>query len=279
LYCFLCTEADLEPRIIATRQHVYVRLGSQHGWEVETTCRKWFDHEQSTPISHGRDRQARREISQTQLLGKIYYNRAVQQLAEDRYAEAIELLEKSLRLDPDDAPARENLLAAINNWSLAEVRHERFPHAAQLLARGRELDSSYGPFQVNDLHVHQRWILALCRQNRFGEALELLEAGYGRRPEAPVFDEGRLAVYRLWAEHLLATDPARACEVLAEARRRFAADPRWLAYETAITGPYQGAVSAGQAALEGWILPPQLDLNASATRNKSRGTNLTSARP
>jgi tetratricopeptide (TPR) repeat protein len=235
LYCHLCEMVGLEPIVVATREHVFVRFGGVGGWNVETTCAEWFQRSDRFSDLIVDSEAERREVGYTQLLGKVFYNRAVQLLAELRFHEAIELLQISLQLDPQDQPAEENLLAAINNWSLVACANEDYEQATELLDWGRELAPTYAPFATNDLHIHQKWTLDMCREHRFDQAIDILDAGFVRRPEAPVFDEGRLAVYRLWAEAMLVEpgEAAKASQVLEDARSQFAGDPRWNDYEVA----------------------------------------------
>ena len=230
LYHWLCEQCGLDSTIVATRDHVLVRLPSALVQDVETTCPEWF----ALPSRREVRLEAGRPISRIQLLGKVFYNRAVCELDEQNFSQAIHLLRISLALDPEDGPALENLLAAINNWSLVAAESGNFELAGELLEEGRQINPAYAPLLVNDVHVHQQWAAELCRLGRYAQAINLLEAGYRRRDDTPLFDSGRLAIYRLWAEALFSEGRnSEARDVLEAARARHAGDCRWPSYEAA----------------------------------------------
>jgi tetratricopeptide (TPR) repeat protein len=104
----------------------------------------------------------------------VYYNRGVDLLAQKRFAEAAAANAKSLRLDPNNATARGNLLATINNWSIDLGDSQRFAEAVDLLRRGMAIDPKFEPFAQNYLHVHHQWVEYLCRQKDFDQALAIL---------------------------------------------------------------------------------------------------------
>jgi tetratricopeptide (TPR) repeat protein len=143
-------------------------------------------------------------------------------LEKQEFSEAIALLKRSLELDHDDEPARNNLLAAHNNCALALCDQGDYNAASEKLAQGRAIDAKYGPLQTNDLYIHQKWVLHLCEKGRYSDAVDILEAGYQRRPESPLFDNGRYAIYGLWSKALLdANRVNEAFAVLDDARRRY----------------------------------------------------------
>ena len=202
LYLALCRRHGLRADAIAVPAHVFCQLPGLPPIDVQTTCSVW--------LGKGRDpndkNAPRRVLDEIELVGKVYYNRGVLELQQSRFEEAIRLLRLSLRLDPDDRVAHNNLLAAVNNWALAEADLGRFARASQLLETGRGLDDSYAPLLANDLHIHQRWVRQLCQQEQFGRALRVLQEGLSRRPRAELFREGRFLVIRLWAEALWADE-------------------------------------------------------------------------
>lgn len=205
LYQCLCRAAGLSPFAVATATHVRTRFASDEVFDVETTCRDWFAIARRDASAQfiRVEVQATRPLTDVQLLGKIFYNRAVTLLEQRQYAAAVQLLQQSLRLDPQDPLAQENLLAGVNNWALAECDAGRYAFAAALVTDGLAADPRYGPFLTNDVHIHQQWAAALCRQHRFEEALKRLDAAFARRPDVALFDAGRFAVCAAWAETLL----------------------------------------------------------------------------
>jgi tetratricopeptide (TPR) repeat protein len=205
LYQSLCRRHGLTPVAVATATHVRSRF-AEHDMDVETTCDSWFTVRREDPsVQFLRTHlQSTRELSDVQLVSKIFYNRGVSLLESRRFAEAFELLETSLELDPKDPLAVENWCASLNNWALAECDASRYEHAIELIVRGLARDSSYAPFLANDLHIHQKWAMALCQRQQFARAVEVLDRAHDRRPDIRLFDQGRFAIYRQWAAALLA---------------------------------------------------------------------------
>lgn len=241
LYLELCRRHGIEGQSVAIPGHVYCRLPKLFSDDVQTTCREWFevrDGRAASPAAKAildriRSGEVKpRALSDVQLLGKIYYNRGVSALEKQDFAQAISLLHRSLKLDPQDEPARNNLLAAHNNWALALCDRGEFEAASKKLSEGRAIDAEYGPLKTNDLYVHQKWVLHLCDRGRYSDAVDLLDAGHKRRPESPLFDTGRYTVYGLWSKALLEANRVReACEVLDDARRRYGDSAELLEHE------------------------------------------------
>jgi tetratricopeptide (TPR) repeat protein len=226
LYLQLCRRHGLNGVAVAIPAHVYCRLHGKHDQDIQTTCRDWFEVQERKAASAnkqgGSPSSQPRELTDLQLIGKVYYNRGVSHLEAHDYAGAIDLLKLSLVFDSQDEPARNNLLAAHNNWALALCDAGEYATAADKLAAGRSIDAQYGPLQTNDLYVHQKWVLHLCEHGRYSAAVDVLEQGYGRRPDAPLFDGGRYAIYGMWSRTLLEGNrPAEALAVLESARRRY----------------------------------------------------------
>jgi tetratricopeptide (TPR) repeat protein len=111
-----------------------------------------------------------REVTPIQLAAMIYYNRGVDLLAEKRFAEAAAANAKALRLDPNNATARGNLLATINNWSIELGNTQHFAEAVELLRQGLAMDAKFEAFTQNYIHVHRQWAEQLSREGRFEEA-------------------------------------------------------------------------------------------------------------
>lgn len=231
LYLELCRRHGLNGSAVAIPAHVYCRLHGKQGLEVQTTCKDWFEVREGRATDSAAAGLAQqiapegvqpRELTDVQLIGKVYYNRGVSQLEAQNYPAAIALLKTSLTLDPQDKPASNNLLAAHNNWALALCDAGQFAAAAEKLDTGRDIDAQYGPLQTNDLYVHQKWVLHLCEQGSYSKAIEVLEQAYQRRPDSALFDGGRYAVYGMWSRKLLEGNRVdEALAVLNSARRRY----------------------------------------------------------
>lgn len=212
--CFNCLSAtvfflaladvhDLPVLPVAVRGHVYGRLSEGGSWvDVQTTCPQW-EQAIAAPAAATPDDENRRNLTRPELVGKAFYNRGVRLLAQEQFAAAVLAFSASVQLDPQDAAARENLLAAVNNWALATADAGRLEEAAQRVQVGLRRDPHYGPLRENDLHLHQRWLAKLCQDGEYAQAIRLLNEGFARRPEARLYAEGRSLVYRHWAEALL----------------------------------------------------------------------------
>jgi tetratricopeptide (TPR) repeat protein len=225
LFHDLCTRCGLNAEIVAQSGHVCSRLGAPHFAEVETTRRDWF----SRATADGKPAEsARRVITPTELVSRIYYNRALAALEQKEFATAIQLLERALVLDPQDHDAQENLLAGLNNWALALCEAGKHAAAAERVAAGLQLNAKYAPLLSNELHVHQQWVTQLCRDYEFEQALRVLEAGRARRPEAPLFVGGQRAVYEAWLKYCVASgDTATATLVMQQARQQLGPQARF----------------------------------------------------
>jgi tetratricopeptide (TPR) repeat protein len=219
LYRDLAAGLGLPVTVVAEPDHVYCRLKTTPPVEIQTTSRQGFGTQvpshQDDLANHPPEMRtipchARRELSDVELLARIYFNRGVAALEQARFAAAFELLQTSCRLDPQDTLARQNRLACLNNWALAESDAGRFAQAVQLLAQGARLAPRDSALRDNDLHVHHRWVTQLCQRGDFARALAVLEAGHQRRPDAPLFDAGRLAVCQIWRQALVASGQTEA---------------------------------------------------------------------
>jgi tetratricopeptide (TPR) repeat protein len=118
----------------------------------------------------------------------IYYNRGVDLLRENRFAEAVSANVRALRLDPDNEAATGNLLASINNWSLALAAEGKFSDAIALLNRGLAAAPDHEPFHANQRHVYRTWIQALADMGQANEALAVLTDARAADPGSPLWN-------------------------------------------------------------------------------------------
>jgi len=212
LFHDMCSRANVSVEIIAQSGHVCSRLPNTSGL-IETTRSNVVEAEAATRQS--------RVIMPGELLGRIYYNRALAALEKRDFDSAQHLLQHSLICDPQDRDAQENLLAGLNNWALALCEQGDYAAAARRVAAGLALKADYQPLLSNDLHVHQQWVAELCRAGEFPQALQVLEAGRARRPTAALFAGGQRAVYEAWLRHCTEQgDTAAAAQVLRRAQEQ-----------------------------------------------------------
>jgi len=206
LFNQLSQQLGISTSAVAKPGHVWSRLETRPTLDVQTTCPNWFEvlAGRSRPDSadprgreHPVDDGSHRELTPLQLVAKIYYNRSVAELRRNQFAQAVVASQAGLLLDPHDAAAHNNLLAALNNWALLLCEKGDYTQAAAVAAYGLSIAPDYQPLTINDLHIHQKWVLSLCDQGLFDEALQVLQQAHQRRPDAELFDRGRHVVRQM----------------------------------------------------------------------------------
>ena len=248
LFNCLASEFELQAVGLEAPGHAMSRLLlSEETLDVETTCPRWFalmapagsgdprrtagDPRRTvagvpalagvpppttstwcpggTPA--GRDQGARsplRQVLDVQLVATIYYNRGIDLLSGKRYAAAAAANAKAVRLDPENATARGNLLATINNWAIDLGTAGKYAQAAELLRLGLATDPGYEAFHSNYVQLYRQWSDRLCRSGRYEDAVRLLhQAGEeqgcsprGEQPDERFFREAAIEVRRRQAE-------------------------------------------------------------------------------
>jgi tetratricopeptide (TPR) repeat protein len=208
LYLVLAESLHLQVTAVHLPGHVRCRLRDGVMLDIETT-RPEASAALLTTESVAANKRGR-ELSATALVGKLYYNAGLALMERGEVSAAVTKFEHSLTLDPRDAAAQQNLLAALNNGALAFCERRQFETASAYLARVEQLAPNFPALTANDLHVHGQWVTALCERREYSRALDILQAGALRQPQAPLYREGHVAVYRLWVEDLLARGESHA---------------------------------------------------------------------
>lgn len=150
IYWDLCQAAGIDVQICLVRGHVYLRPAAEgQSLTIEPATPQWLG-------TFAPRRAGPRTITPIQLLGKFYYNRGVELLQSRRYAEGIELLAVSLELDGNDADARANLVAGLNNWAVEHLVSGRYDDAAELIEQGLTLDPGFAPLVANQQLVRSK---------------------------------------------------------------------------------------------------------------------------
>jgi hypothetical protein len=165
LFVALADEFDVSAQAIELPGHVRAIVDCRgQRYEIEVTCPVWSeairrceDSGTLTPSLAQRERENRRGVSPLGLVAMIYYNRGVDAFNERRFAAALAANRRALLLDPDNAIARANLLAALNNWALALSDAGYFADAEKLLADGQRFDPNHLAFVHNAAHVMKMW--------------------------------------------------------------------------------------------------------------------------
>ncbi len=156
------------------------------------------DHRRAAPGHRGMVG-GRRQVSEVELVATIYYNRGVDLLAEKRFADAAAANAKALRLDPQNATAKGNFLATINNWAIDLGTSGEYEQAAELLRLGLAIDPSYDAVRANYVQLFRQWSEDLCGSGRYDDAVRLLTQASKDQPGEKFFREAAIEVLRRWA--------------------------------------------------------------------------------
>jgi tetratricopeptide (TPR) repeat protein len=217
LFNYLAARIGLDCRGLEMPGHAMSRVVLVDGpLDIETTCPNWFrlkSDPKPASVGVGKaigaagsiDHSKAREVSAVQIAAMIYYNRGVDLLGEKRFREAAVVNAKALRLDPKNATARGNLLATVNNWSIALGDKHQFAEAAALLREGLAMDAQFEAFAQNCVHVHHRWVDELCAEDRFEQAIDVLTRAAADLPKQDYFRRAENEVYQRWAKAMNST--------------------------------------------------------------------------
>lgn len=126
-------------------------------------------------------------LTDAEVVALFYYNQGYEHLMRKSYRQALAANEKALRLDPDSERALGNLLATLNNWSLARAAEGDYRHALELVAYGLEHSPNYAPLRANNRHIHRKLVQRLLESGQHAEAQRVLSAAANRWPEDAYF--------------------------------------------------------------------------------------------
>lgn len=213
LYRLLAAECELPLLTLAQPGHVFCQLADPQPVVIQTTSPQGLVSPQasrSAPAATAFDADPTelRQLSEVQLVAKIFYNRGLALLQGEDFEKALPLLRMATELDPQDDVARRNVLACLNNWALAECRNSRFERALSLLDQGRQLDPQYSPFAENERYVYGCWVRQLRSQGRYTRAVQVLQAARQRQDTAAVFPPVQSLVLEALSPSLLVPVPA-----------------------------------------------------------------------
>jgi tetratricopeptide (TPR) repeat protein len=204
LYRCLAKSQGLTTETISQPGHVFCRWPGSPPFSIQTTSPTGIvepaapDSSPHTADDLAISQATSRVLTDVQLVAKIYYNRGVLLLKRDAYSDSLPWLLRASQLDADDAVARANLLACLNNWAISECHAGRFERAVKLLEKGKSIAPGYAIFANNETYVRYRWAQQLCEQQRYAEALEVFDTAYTRRPTVSLFDQGRARIAEIW---------------------------------------------------------------------------------
>ncbi len=154
----LCRELGWDCRAVEWPSHLACRVaGAGVRWEVELTIPPalWREHVPVRKIGNGeaefspQSQWRPRVLSDFQVVAVVYYNKALELLAEGQYPQAFEAQLASVWWDPQNAFARTNLVAIMNNWAVQKVREGRPQEALVLLELAAQLAPGFHPVETN----------------------------------------------------------------------------------------------------------------------------------
>ncbi|TWT29879.1 tetratricopeptide repeat protein [Blastopirellula retiformator] len=224
LYVALADSLALPVVPLQIEGHVWCRVAGEKRLDVESTCPQWFELSEemrlgAPGIVAG---SAAAPLSRKALVAKLYYNRAVDQLEQRNFAAAIDLLQQTLNLDPTDAAAEQNLLAAKNNWAVELAQQSKFDAAERLLKEVADVAPGYGPLLANRRHIR---ILKVRETLAAGEFADALETAVLDDPQHQL--QLRFEIYQAWLKSLVQAGKQTAAEqVFAQAEVEFQTDWR-----------------------------------------------------
>ncbi len=202
LFKVIAESLGFEVRVLQSPTHAYCSVRCEDNWvPVECTCPTWFDNlsnrdqlaqgvdgqDCGTTPCHGNrlehpmvsraqrsegtpESKTGRRITETQLLGTIYYNRGVASLLDRQYEIAVISNLRAIQLDVASQSAQDNFLASLNNWAIALAERREFAEAAARLVLALECRPDSAPIQANLYRVCREWKNELCAQGRGEEA-------------------------------------------------------------------------------------------------------------
>lgn len=167
LFQCLARRSGLTATAVEVPRHTFCELANVLGpqRDVETTCPTWLDPMTddlaAAPWMHERRSGPRRQLNSAALVALVYYNRGVAAIEAGRHQTAVAANLAAVRLDPTNQRARGNLLAAVNNWSVALVEQRRFGEAVELLSLARYWAPRMPALSSNFRYAYHRWDAAL----------------------------------------------------------------------------------------------------------------------
>ncbi len=154
VFIALAAECGWHAAALELPAHVLVVLDPQGAAvTIETTCPDW---RMAANVTCGRSGTQGRVIEAAELLATYYHNSGVARLAEGNFAAAIDSIRTALRLDAGCAAARQNLLAAWNNWALALADAGDYAAALEKIDAALAVAPDYEPLLENRVYIQAR---------------------------------------------------------------------------------------------------------------------------
>jgi tetratricopeptide (TPR) repeat protein len=160
--------------------HCRVWIEEQRRWlDIEPTLRNEPSDESPGAVTG-------RELTDVQLVAKLYYNRAIESLGRREFEPALEAAHHSCRLDDRHVAARDNLIAVINNWALQLATQQRYEEALMLIATGLRDCPHSDLLATNEVHVYVKWMQGLLARGDLAGVQARLQTALARYPDSAV---------------------------------------------------------------------------------------------
>ena len=178
VFQIVADDLGLPSQIEFLPRHVRCQITLADGsFVVETTDRQGVRRAVTTDSG--------RLLNHTELVAKLYYNRALELLRQQDFATALQYAELAWRMDEEHTAARENVAIVACRWAVSLATQQRWAVAISLLHQARlttGLDQLLGNTEVFVLKSWTQWALsegsALDRQRVEDE----LRVAIGQRP-------------------------------------------------------------------------------------------------
>ncbi len=154
---------------------------------------RWVDIEPSVRSGHSERAtnrssgpQLAREITDVQLLAKLYYNLGIDKLRENDYREALRNAARGWKFDQQHEEAADNVIAIINNWSIVMCREHRFDDAIRLIHASQTRAPHPERLRDSELHAYVAWMRASIDRGDVAGVQSTLSEALERFPKSPL---------------------------------------------------------------------------------------------
>ena len=153
---------------------------------------RWYDVEPSVrsgqpdqPLGNERSANQRgRELTDVQLLAKLYYNLGIDELKQGNYVGALQYARYGWQFDPRHTAAKDNVAAIVNNWSLALCQQLQFEEALRLIRHGLRQSPDDDLLTVSEIHIYVAWMQELMQRGDLGGVEMRLHDALARYPDS-----------------------------------------------------------------------------------------------
>lgn len=208
LYNTLGRRLGLDMRSMVGLVHICsIQYDGEDAREVENTNPAGYD-----PPGR-RSKTGRREVDDLGLLAAIYHNRLARLDKAGERPEAVRAAVFVRALDTNSTDGGRDLVKAVRNWFVAEVRANRFADAVAVLDLGLEAAPGNPILESDRRGAYARWLLHHRSKGEWEKGAEVAAAAVAARPNDRLIGHDAETHFVLWAKELNG-DPAKQAEVL-----------------------------------------------------------------